>query len=451
MADISRLIDELIAVVGEDSVQTGAAMDAYRVEEKVPWAAVSPADVDQVAAVLALAHRESLAVVPWGGGTSMALGLPPERVDIALRLHRLNRLLEHEPADLSATAQAGIPMGDLQRQLGRRGQWWAIDPQWPEDATLGGVLATNSSGPKRLLYGTARDLVIGIKVVHADGSISKAGGKVTKNVTGYDMMKLYINSLGTLGVIVEATLKLRPLPPVQRMVWASFVSAAAGGCAARQILASELLPNAVELVNPAVSAFLHQTVEGPEGEEKWSLLVGMDGVEPAVARQIHQLEEICRETGATGWWTGNDDGRLWTALQARFRPQGADGMQRVVIRVGTVRTQIMGILEMLERSAASLNAPAELTARMGNGIIYSSILLHADSGGDLRLAKALDDVRARLADARGYLVIESAPPSFKPLCDCWGDMGPQLEVMRGLKLAFDPRRVLNPGRFIGGL
>src|SRR5262249_46223876 len=158
-----------------------------------------------------LAHRKELAVVPWGGATTMGMGRPPERVDIVLRLHRLSRMLEHAPADLTASAQAGITIARLQSQLGSRGQWWPIDPARPESATFGGLLATTSSGPKRYLYGTARDLLIGITVVHADGMISKAGGKVTKNVTGYDMMKLYIGALGTLAVIVEATLKLRPL------------------------------------------------------------------------------------------------------------------------------------------------------------------------------------------------------------------------------------------------
>ncbi|MBI3325519.1 MAG: FAD-binding oxidoreductase [Nitrospinae bacterium] len=411
---------------------------------------VAPESVEQVAGVLALAHREGLAVVPWGGGTTMGLGRPPERLDIVLQLHRLSSVLEHEPADLTATVQAGMTMADLQHQLSRRGQWWPVDPPWPESATLGGVLATNSSGPKRLLYGTARDLVIGMKVVHADGTLSKAGGKVTKNVTGYDMMKLYINSLGTLAVMVEATLKLRPLPAVQHVAWATFAGADAAGCAARKLLASELLPNAVELVNPPVSAFLRQAIRGPDAEG-WSLLVGVDGVEQAVARQIRQLAGICHEAGATAWWVGADDGRLWTALQTRFRPQGTDRASWIVIRVGTVLTRVMGVLEELERIAKPLEVESELAARAGNGLIYCRIPLHGDPTRQSRLATALGDLRGVHAQHRSYLVIESAPPSFKAQFDIWGDIGPQLEIMRGLKREFDPRGVLNPGRFVGGL
>src|SRR5919106_3138504 len=303
MSNVAAFIDEITAIVGAGFVRTTPQAEAYRVDARVPWAIVSPGDVEQVAAVLAVAHREALAVVPWGGGTSMGLGQPLERMDIALCLHRLNHIVEHEPADLTATAQAGITMTDLQNQLGSRGQWWPVDPPLPDSATLGGVLATNSSGPKRLLYGTARDLVIGVKVVHADGVSSKAGGKVAKNVTGYDMMKLYIGSLGTLAVIVEATLKLRPCPPLQHLVWATFPTPDTAWQAARRLLTSLLLPNAVELLNPAVATFLHRNVAGPGRADGWALLAGVDGVEPGVARQTRELQAICHDAGMTAWWT----------------------------------------------------------------------------------------------------------------------------------------------------
>jgi glycolate oxidase FAD binding subunit len=409
---------------------------------------VAPGDIDQVAAVLALAHREALAVVPWGGGTAMAMGQPPERLDIVLSLARLNRVLEHEPADLTASVQAGITMADLQHQLGSRGQWWPIDPPLLTSATLGGVLATNASGPKRLLYGTARDMLIGIKVVHADGAISKAGGKVTKNVTGYDMMKLYIGSLGTLAIIAEATLKLRPLPPSQQLAWSIFASREAAAAATQQLLAGGLLPNATEVVNPSVTAGLRQMCAGPEGEEGWSLIVGIDGAEPAVARQCREIEALSRAGGATAWWTGADDGSLWQTLQRRFRPEGAERTERVVVRIGTVRTQVGAILGKFTELGSRLNAPPDLCARFGNGLVYGSFPLDGDVVPPVDLTQALTALREELTPTRGYLVVESAPPSFKTGFDCWGDVGPQAEVMVDLKRAFDPRRVLNPGRFV---
>jgi glycolate oxidase FAD binding subunit len=448
MVDASKVIEELQAIVGIEFVQAMTSLEAYRVDGREPWAVVVPGDISQVAAALALAHREELAVVPWGGGTTMAMGHPPERLDLVLSLARLNRVLEHEPADLTASVQAGIPMAALQAQLGSRRQWWPIDPPLPATATVGGVLATNASGPKRLLYGTARDLLIGITVVHADGGISKAGGKVTKNVTGYDMMKLYIGSLGTLAVIAEATLKLRPVPPNQELVWSTFASREAAVETAQRLLADGLLPNALELVNPPVTAWLSQRLNGPEGREGWSLIVGIDGAEPAVVRQRREIDTISHAGGATTSWTGADDGRLWQALQSRFRPGGPARTERMVFRVGTVRTDIGAILDRLTELGSRLNAPAELCARFGNGLIYGGFPLHADGEEPADLIQTLTEIRRDLASKRGYLVVESAPPSFKAWFDCWGEVGSQVEVMAGLKRAFDPRRVLNPGRFV---
>ncbi len=450
MVDTIRILEELSAVVGAEFVQS-TGMDAYDVDGRTPWAIVTPADIDQVAAVLALAHREALAVIPWGGGTTMGMGHPPERFDIALCLRRLKRVVEHEPADLIATVQAGISMDDLQRHLGSRGQWWPVDPPRSAFATLGGVLATNASGPKRLLYGTARDLLIGIKVVHADGVISKAGGKVPKNVTGYDMMKLYIGSLGTLAVITEATLKLRPSPPFRQLAWATFATVEAAAETAQGLLRSSLLPNAVELLNPPVTTLLRQTHDGPEGAEDWSLIIGIDGPEPTVTRQRHDIVALSRAGGATAWWTGPDDGSLWQALQGRFRPHGVDQQKRAVVRVGTVRTHVRAILDRIAELEPKLNTPAELSTRFGNGLIYASFSLSGTAEQVRCLTQALTEMRAELASKRGYLVVESAPPAFKADFDCWGDVGPQTEVMSGLKRAFDPRRVLNPGRFIDHL
>jgi glycolate oxidase FAD binding subunit len=447
-AKVSTLIEELSAIVGAEFVQSMASLDAYHVDGRPPWAVVAPGDIDQVAAVLALAHREALAVVPWGGGTTMAMGQPPERLDIVLSSLRLSRVLEHEPADLTATVQAGITMADLQRHLGSRGQWWPIDPPRPASATLGGVLATNASGPKRLLYGTARDMLIGIKVVHADGAISKAGGKVTKNVTGYDMMKLYIGSLGTLAIIAEATLKLRPLPPSQQLAWSIFASREAAAAAAQQLFTGGLLPNATEVVNPPVTTCLRQTLDGPQGGEGWSLIVGIDGAAPAVARQCREIEALSRAGGATACWTGTDDGRLWQALQSRFRPDGAERLECVVVRIGTVRTHVGAMLGKIAELGSRLHAPTALCARFGNGLVYGSFPLNGDVAPAVDLTQELIALRGDLTAKRGYLVVESAPPSFKAGFDCWGDVGPQAEVMVGLKRAFDPRRVLNPGRFV---
>jgi FAD/FMN-containing dehydrogenase len=177
-------------------------------------------------------------------------------------------------------------------------------------------------------------------------------------------------------------------------------------------------------------------------------MVGVDGPPQAVDRQLREVESLVRDAGAVAWRTGADDGRLWQAQQSRFRAHGAEPRERVIIRVGTVRTQVGMTLSRLMELETHLSAPVELTARFGNGLVYGSLPLNGDAAQSALVALALAEMRAQLAPLHGYLVVESAPPSFKAQFDCWGDLGPQAEVMARLKREFDPRRVLNPGRFI---
>lgn len=248
------LLEKLRAAVGPANVLTGVELSPYVVEGRTPEAAVFPGSVEEVAAVVGLAAEAALPVTPWGGGTAASVGMPAARAGLVLGFSRLNRLVEHEPGDLTATVEAGMTVAALQSALRSRGQWLSLDPPDAERATVGGVLSTNASGPRRHLYGTARDLLIGVTVVTAAGAVVKGGGKVVKNVAGYDLPKLFIGSYGTLGIIVEATVKLRPLPDDERLVGVGFDRLKDGGAAVRALMASDLIPNAVELLDAAAAA-----------------------------------------------------------------------------------------------------------------------------------------------------------------------------------------------------
>src|SRR3990170_7695424 len=203
MAKQASVVSQLESIVGREGVLGATA--TFAVDGLTPQAAVAPASYEQVAAVMRYSYAEGLAVIPWGGGTYIHAGNIPARYDIALGLSRLNAVVEHEPADLTATVQAGMTLSELQRHLGGAGQLLPLDPPGGERATIGGILAANASGPWRHAFGSARDMTIGLRVITAEGRITRAGGRVVKNVAGYDLCKLYIGSLGTLGVIVEAT------------------------------------------------------------------------------------------------------------------------------------------------------------------------------------------------------------------------------------------------------
>jgi glycolate oxidase FAD binding subunit len=240
-------LDKLRAIVGPAHVLSGVDLSPYVVEGRTPEAAVFPGSLDEVRAVVELAAVAAIPIVAWGGGTAASVGTPiaPDRPGIVLGLGRLNRLVEHEPGDLTATAEAGITLGALQSALRTRGQWLSLDPGDPERATLGGVMAANAAGPRRHLYGGARDLVIGMTVVTAAGAVVRAGGKVVKNVAGYDLPKLFVGSYGTLAVIVDVTVKLRPLPEEVRLVGVSFERLKDAAAAIRALIASDLIPNAL--------------------------------------------------------------------------------------------------------------------------------------------------------------------------------------------------------------
>jgi glycolate oxidase FAD binding subunit len=246
-------LDTLRAIVGPTNVLTGIELASYVVEGRTPEAAVFPGSLEEVAAVVAVAARARWPLTPWGGGTAVSVGMPAARAGLVLGLGRMSRVLEHEPGDLTATVEAGLTMDALQAALRRREQWLSLDPTDADRATIGGVLATSASGPRRHLYGTARDLLIGVTVVTADGAVVKGGGKVVKNVAGYDLPKLFIGSYGTLGIIVEATVKLRPLPDHERLVAIRFDRLKDAGVAARAIMASDLIPNAIDLLDAAAA------------------------------------------------------------------------------------------------------------------------------------------------------------------------------------------------------
>src|SRR6266849_8826503 len=221
----------------------------YAVDGLLPRLVVIPETVEQVSQTVALANQQGFTLFTRGGGSRLNLGGIPERFDVLLETTKLRRLLEHEAPDLTCHVEAGITFAEFQAKLATKGQWLALDPPDAQQATIGGILASNASGPKRLRYGTARDIVIGLRVVQASGDIARSGGRVVKNVAGYDLNKLYIGSLGTLGIIIEANFKLQPLPISERTFLLTFLNAADAMQTVITILGSLLTPSAVELID----------------------------------------------------------------------------------------------------------------------------------------------------------------------------------------------------------
>jgi glycolate oxidase FAD binding subunit len=448
---MSDLLRTLAEIVGARHCLTGADRSPYVVDGRTPAAVVSPATAEEAGRVVAAAATAGVAVIPWGGGTRMALGLPPRDGAVIVVTRRLARVLEHEPGDLTATVEAGMTMAALQEALGARGQWASLDPPFPARSTLGGVLAADASGPRRYLYGGARDLVIGLGVVGPDGALVRAGGKVVKNVAGYDLAKLYIGSLGTLGLIVEATLKLRPRPEADQACCGAFDSLPAAAAAARTVMGSDLVPHSLELLDARAGA-LCGAEAGVAAGAGAALLVGFDGLARTVAWQVEEGARLLRGAGARAVTTLVDAGPALAAVRdvraAVPAPLAAARAVLLPTEVGRYAGEAAGL-------ARTAGLDLVTTAHAGNGVVH--LVIGAGPGGDATgprvraTVKTLAGLRDQARAAGGEFVVEWAPLAVKEEIGPWDPPGPAVRLMERIKAQLDPRGIMNPGRFVGGL
>jgi glycolate oxidase FAD binding subunit len=391
----------------------------------------TPSSVDELAAALKAADDGGQAVAAVGGGTQLDLGMPPTRLDLVLETIHLDRVVEYEPADLTVTVEAGIRFSALQRVLHEAGQFLALDPPVSESATIGGLIATNVSGPLRLAYGTARDLVIGTRVANADGTLTRSGGRVVKNVAGYDLNKLYIGSLGTLGVIVELSFKLAPVPPAAATLAGQFSELSSARALLGTVVRSALAPLAIELLGPGAAmacGLSHGNV----------VIFRLGGYAEAVDRQVRDLSALITQHGGV---RAEAHENLWEDL-ARMRV--AAQHRDVVLKAAAPLAESTALVEILERGLSDLQP--HVWAHAGNGVAYAACdaLASADSLGQLRR-----DVTALGSNAS--LVVQRCPTELKRVVDVWGDPGSSIALMRALKTKLDPKGTLNPGRYVGGI
>ena len=396
----------------------GSAVDG------VPVARVArPGSVSEASQVLAAAAADGLAVAFVGGASKLGLGNPPERADLVVSTERLDQVLEHAAGDLVVRVQGGARLADLQAALAPAGQWLALDPPEP-GATVGGVVAANASGPRRLRYGTVRDLIIGITVVLADGTVAKAGGKVVKNVAGYDLAKLFCGSLGTLGLVAEATFRLHPLPAAAAVVTLEVDTPERVGAAVAPLLRSTLEPSAVELA-------------WPDRQLPGRLTVVFEGIQPGVEAQAAACaEQLGRVGTAVVAGPGETDAALDSLGVLPF--EKAD----VGVKVTCPPAELPAVLADLRSGPLAWAGP--VSAHAGTGVLWMA----SDASA---LAERIAEARERLAACGGSLAVVKAPPELKRAVDAWGPAGDALGLMRRVKERFDPDRRLSPGRFVGGI
>lgn len=411
----------------------------FAIDGREPQFVVFPETVDQVAEVLRQAHDRRLAVAPVGGGAFLHLGGVPRRYQLALSLWKLRRLVDYQPTDMTVTVEAGMTLEQLQNVLAEQGQWLPIDPPLPPRATLGGIIAANLSGPARLSQGTIRDLLLGVRVVQADGTVVKGGGRVVKNVAGYDLPKLYCGSLGTLGVIVEATCKVRPRPPVQTLLSLTSPAPAAAAELVLCLLGSELQPFSLVLTN------FHPLEEPQEDTGSYHLFVGFAGVPEEVSYQRHRLRELAPQYALQEW-----EGELASSLGEALRDFPVAGTAPLRCKLSILPAQVGDFFQECVEEAVVRSLPVQLLAHVGNGIVYVRVP-GAEEILEAKLLSLVDWLRVAARRRQGYMVVESLVPHLKERIDVWGSLGSAFPVMKKVKETLDPHGILNPGRFIGGM
>jgi glycolate oxidase subunit GlcD len=400
---------------------------------------VAPASVEEAREILHLATSEGWKVVPAGGETWLDAGNPLKRADVILSTRRMNRIIEHEPADLITRAQAGVTLAALNTELGRAGQWLPVDPPDDGRATIGGVVATGTGGAQSFAYGNPRAFVIGMSVALADGRVVKAGGRVVKNVAGYDLCKLFTGSYGTLGLILELIFKLKPVPAYNTTV------AACGSLdsllsSARALLDARLLPVAIELLSPGVAAQLAVS----DKKHLPTLLVRYRGTHEAVVFQREQTINLIREADAEiTTYASDDDAECWRRLAALpLKPEN----RGLTWRASVLPTEFQTFLKQAMTEGGTAFPQESLWhASVGNGKLR---VIGSATDETSSPVASLKSLRERARALSGSLVIESAPQSMKDKMDFFGDAGAAAKLMLRVKQQLDPAAMLSPGRFL---
>jgi glycolate oxidase subunit GlcD len=436
----TRIKRELCVLVGADRVhrlsETSSNLAANEERGAERMLEVSSDSAEQTCEVMRFASRENLSVIPAGAGNWLDTGNALSRADLVLTARRMNSLTKHEPADLVATAEAGVTLRNFQKHVAQAGQWLPNDPPDEGNATLGGVVASGLAGPQNFGYGPVRSFVIGMRVALSDGRLIKAGGNVVKNVAGYDLCKLFTGSYGTLGLITELTFKLRPLPAEERTVMASgrLDSLVTAG---RQI-ARQFFPVAVELISPRLAKAISPETKG----DGYLLLVRFAGSSRAVISQTAQALKLLREGGHRRCETLDDDREIWRRLSAEPFHFLKDLSWRVQLRP----TDLVSFVN--EVSALETGEGERMSVSWHAGLGDGRLRGMARPGVNHQVAlRALEQLREKAENLVGSLVVESAPPEIKHQFDAWGNFGSRAELMKRVKAQLDPENLLSPGRF----
>ncbi len=438
MADLVSTLTALIgaeAVVSQDQIaaELGAALAQVTADGTLPQAVVYPTSEAHLAEVMACAHQNQWRVLPCGSGSKITWGGLAEGVDLVISTARLNQIIDHAVGDMTLTAQAGVTLAELAPKLAAVNQFLPLDPAYPERVTLGGMVATADAGSLRQRYGGVRDMLIGLSLVRYDGQIAKAGGRVVKNVAGYDLMKLFTGSYGSLGIISQLTFRLFPVQEASKTL-VIFGNVDEIQTLAAAVRRSSLTPVALDLLSPALAAALG-------GPEAFTLAARFQSIAPGVEEQLTVLRQLIPAGLEVKELAETEDQAFWNQANHHLFSAEASEFATVKAKVGLLPTAAYNFIAQLQQVT-----PQNLTrVHASSGIGTVSLALETVTPDQIKT------LRRTCTQAKGYFTLLEAPPSLKEAVDVWGYDGNALGMMKAIKAQFDPKRKLSPGRVVGGL
>ena len=454
----SSLVGQLSRLLGASAVSTG---NGHEIDGLTPEAVVRPVDQVQLSEVLRWASSEQVSLLPRGGGTHSNLGNVPGGADVILDMGAFNQLVDYQPADMTATVQAGLTLSSMQQHLALGREFVPLESAQAERSTVGGILSIGAGGPLSHTYGLPREWLIGISVMTPQGISTKAGGKVVKNVTGYDLNKLYTGALGTLGVILEASFKLLPCNPRAGALIVSFPTVAASIDAGRKLLYTSAAPLGFHCASSGVARWLQDPVQagsqylGLDDEESSLCLSYFSGRDQATKRRMDEATALLMSEGANAVQRIEDDAAKEILGRITDVP--------MEIKVGTNLAIKISVQSKSAARVSSECADITVLGQKPDQLIdpgFGSIRLfwpesddnpNCASGADQPVLEAIHKIRRIAHQYGGSAVVEHCPLDVKRQIDVWGDPPDSLKVMQAIKRRFDPDDILNPGRFLGGI
>jgi glycolate oxidase FAD binding subunit len=451
----SRIAD----IVGARNIITEPQeISAYAVDGVEPQIAARPATAQEVAELVEFAAAEHLAVIPVGARTKLGIGMPPSRYDLAIDMTRLDRVISYDPGDLTLSVEPGIRLSRLAETLAEHNQFLPLAVPFYDRATVGGTLSSGVDSPLRQAYGTARDFVLGMEFVSGDGALTKSGGRVVKNVSGYDLHKLFLGAIGSLGVITRVNFKTFPLPSSERLFVASLASSDEALSLRQKITASPISPSTLEILSPEMAELLLPAgaesaalkAAAPSGSE-WLLTAGISGSSNVLDRCSNDLRQMADQCAAkkVAFLSGSDRDKTWARLREAIPLIVQSSPAALVLKMTALPSDVRGVLYFLAAESERYNVRAAALIR-GAGVIYWAIL--PDSAEALKEKAAVRQEVLQEGDRHDFrATVLACPSEWKRELNIWGPPREDFLLMQRVKRAFDPHNIFAPGRFVGGL